>query len=141
MIGQRVNNFSILRLLGEGGMGAVYEAEHPTLGRKVAVKVLRPALAADPEQVQRFFNEARAANAIRHPNIIQVLDLGLLPDGVPYLVMELLEGESLARRLARVKTMETTQAVAFTVQAGYASPAPPPPAPPAPPPPQPPVVL
>ena len=120
MVGQRVNNFRILRMLGEGGMGAVYEAEHPTLRKKVAVKVLRREFAVDRAVVQRFFNEARAANSIRHPNIIEIIDLGVMPDGVPYLMMELLEGENLAQRLARDGPISVERAVDFAIQAAWA---------------------
>src|ERR1039457_3672513 len=82
-------------------MGTVYLALHPIMGRKAAIKVLKPELARDESLVMRFFNEARAANAIRHPNIIDIIDVGLLPDdNVPYMLMEFLEGESLATRLA-----------------------------------------
>jgi serine/threonine-protein kinase len=120
MVGQRVNNFQILRMLGEGGMGAVYEAVHPTLRKRVAIKVLRPELAVDGAVVQRFFNEARAASSIRHPNIIEVIDLGQLPDGVPYLMMELLEGESLAQLLAREGPLAIERAVDLALQAARA---------------------
>ena len=101
MIGERVNNYEVRSVLGEGGMGAVYLAEHPFMGRKAAIKVLRPELAQDPSLVERFMNEARAANAIHHPNIIDIIDVGLLPSGIPYLMMEFLDGESLARRIER----------------------------------------
>jgi eukaryotic-like serine/threonine-protein kinase len=116
MVGQRVNNFQIRRLLAEGGMGAVYEAVHPTLRKKVAVKVLRPELAVDGPTVQRFFNEARAASAIRHHNIIEILGLGLLPGGVPYIVMELLEGECLSRRLAKQGPLPVGSALDLSIQ-------------------------
>jgi serine/threonine-protein kinase len=101
VIGERFGSFQALSLLGEGGMGSVYLAEHPTIGRRVAVKVLRTELGRDPEVLERFLNEARAANAIRHPNIIEILDSGTTAAGVPYLVMELLEGETLRARMAR----------------------------------------
>ena len=101
MIGQKVNNYEMTQLLGEGGMGAVYLAEHPFLGRKAAIKILKPECASNSDYVQRFLNEARAANAIHHPNIIDIIDVGILPEGVPYMMMELLEGESLAERLKR----------------------------------------
>jgi serine/threonine-protein kinase len=100
--GQRVNNFRIVRVLGEGSTGVVYEAEHTLIHRKVAVKVLKPGLALDADVVQRLLNEARATSAIRHPNIVEIVDVGVLSDGVPFLVMELLQGESLATRLDRV---------------------------------------
>src|SRR5688572_15082187 len=95
LVGRRVNNYEVRSLLGEGGMGAVYLAEHPLLGRKVAVKVLHEGVARDQKLVTRFINEARAANAIRHPNIVEVVDAGMLEDRTPYLIMELLDGESL----------------------------------------------
>ncbi len=101
MIGERINNYEVRSIVGEGGMGAVYLAEHPFMGRKAAIKVLRPELAQDRGLVERFMNEARAANAIHHPNIIDIIDVGLLPSGVPYLMMEFLEGESLAKRIER----------------------------------------
>ncbi|HXU83976.1 MAG TPA: serine/threonine-protein kinase, partial [Polyangia bacterium] len=102
MIGQRINNYEIVQLIGEGGMGSVYMARHPFIDRKVAIKVLRASLANDPAVVGRFFNEAKAASAIHHPNIIEILDVGLLPDGrTPYLMMELLEGENVSARIKR----------------------------------------
>ena len=79
MIGQKVNNYKMTQLLGEGGMGAVYLAEHPFLGRKAAIKILKPECASNADYVQRFLNQARAANAIHHPNIIDIIDVGLLP--------------------------------------------------------------
>jgi tRNA A-37 threonylcarbamoyl transferase component Bud32 len=120
VLGQRVNNFEIVRSLGEGGMGTVFEAEHRLIRRKVAVKVLKPELAVDSELVQRFFNEARATSAIRHPNIVEVIDVGRLAGGVPYLVMELLEGESLAERLERHGRLDIASAVEFVRQAASA---------------------
>jgi serine/threonine-protein kinase len=71
------------------------------MGRKAAIKVLRREFAEDRGLVERFMNEARAANAIRHPNIIDIIDVGRMPSGIPYLMMEFLEGESLARRISR----------------------------------------
>jgi len=120
MIGQRLNNFEIVRLVGEGGMGAVYEAEHPVIRRKVAVKVLRRELAVDGVLVRRFINEARATNEIRHPGIIEIIDVGMFPDGIPYLIMEMLEGESLARRLERIRWLPVDQALDFAVQTASA---------------------
>ncbi|HEY7377042.1 MAG TPA: serine/threonine-protein kinase, partial [Polyangia bacterium] len=101
MIGETINNYRVSELLGEGGMGAVYLAEHPFMGRKAAIKVLRREFAEDRNLVERFMNEARAANAIRHPNIIDIIDVGRMPSGIPYLMMELLEGESLSQRIQR----------------------------------------
>jgi eukaryotic-like serine/threonine-protein kinase len=99
MIGETFGNYRVTELIGEGGMGVVYLAEHPGIGRRAAVKILRPGLTENPELAKRFFNEARAANAIRHPGIVEVFDCGTLPSGTSYIVMELLEGENLASRL------------------------------------------
>jgi serine/threonine-protein kinase len=120
VLGQRLHNFAIMRLLGEGGMSSVYEAEHELIRRKVAVKVLKSELSVDGAQVQRFFNEARATSAIRHPNIVEVIDVGRLPDGVPYLVMELLEGESLGERLERLGWLDVPLALDYAHQAASA---------------------
>src|SRR6185436_883872 len=97
-------------------MGAVYLAEHPDIGRKVAVKVLRTEFSRDEQLLGRFLNEARAANAIHHPNIIEILDSGVTDAGVSYLVMELLEGESLAARLRRLGRLPLPSAMEFTYQ-------------------------
>ena len=121
MIGRHLNNYEVVSLLGEGGMGTVYLALHPIMGRKAAVKVLKPELARDESLVARFFNEARAANAIRHPNIIDIIDVGMLPeDNVPYMLMEFLEGESLSARLERVRPLDVGQAVEIASQTASA---------------------
>lgn len=100
--GDTVGHFRVLELLGEGGMGTVYQVEHVALGRTYALKVLRPKMIErDPTAAQRFLREARTAARVRHPNIVDVFDFGYLADGRPYFVMELLEGESLADRVAR----------------------------------------
>lgn len=83
-------------------MGAVYEAVHETIERRVAIKVLNPQLAQNPEVAVRFINEARAVNLVNHPGLVQVSDFGQMPDGTAYIVMELLEGETLSKRLARL---------------------------------------
>ena len=101
-------------------MGAVYLAEHPLLGRKAAVKILKREFIANQDLVQRFLNEARAANAIHHPNIIDIIDVGLLPEGVPYMMMEFLEGESLASRLERTPRLPLGEAVKHTRQTASA---------------------
>lgn len=115
-----VNNYEVGQLLGEGGMGAVYEATHPVLGRKAAIKVLKPEFSTNRELVQRFINEARAANAIAHPNIIDVIDVGILPEGIPYMMMEYLSGETLAERLSRVKRLSLDEALNVTLQTAAA---------------------
>jgi eukaryotic-like serine/threonine-protein kinase len=120
MIGEQFGNYRVLSLLGQGGMGAVYLAEHPSIGRRVAVKVLHREFVTDEQLLGRLLNEARAANAIRHPNIIEILDSGMRPDGTPYLVMELLEGESLGTRLRRVGALPLRDAVDFAYETASA---------------------
>jgi serine/threonine-protein kinase len=111
VIGHQFGNYTTLALLGEGGMGSVYLAEHPAIGRRVAIKVLRAEFAQDEVALNRFVNEARAANAIRHPNIIEILDSGTTSGGLPYLVMELLEGEPLRARLRRAQRLAPLDAL------------------------------
>jgi hypothetical protein len=101
-------------------MGAVYLAEHPGIGRRVAVKVLHKNYTRDEHLLARFLNEARAANAIRHPNIIEILDSGMLSDGTPFLVMELLEGESLGTRLRQAGALQIPVAVDLAYQTASA---------------------
>jgi serine/threonine protein kinase len=101
--------YRVVRLLGEGAMGAVYEAEHALIGRRVALKVLHERFSASAEAVERFHAEARATAAIGHPHIVDVLDFGS-DAGRPYLVMELLRGETLAERLSRSPALDATAA-------------------------------
>jgi serine/threonine-protein kinase len=91
--------FRVVRQIGEGGMGAVYEGVHAGNGQRVAIKVLLPHYSKQPEVVARFFNEARAVVAIDHPAIVKVFDVGQLPDGTAYMVMEFLAGETLSARM------------------------------------------
>jgi serine/threonine-protein kinase len=97
--------YRIVRLLGEGGMGAVYEGENVRIHRRVAIKVLHAAVAAKADVVQRFEREAQAAGRIGSEHIVEVLDLGNLPEGDRYMVMEYLEGESLGERIKRKKRL------------------------------------
>ncbi|MDX2021479.1 MAG: protein kinase [Deltaproteobacteria bacterium] len=110
VVGSRVGHYRILAPLGEGGMGAVFLAEHDVIGRKAAIKVLQPLVARDDEAVSRFFMEARAVNQIRHPNIVEVTDFGT-ENGQPFIVMEYLEGETLSSRLNREGRFEPLGAV------------------------------
>jgi eukaryotic-like serine/threonine-protein kinase len=116
VIGRSIGNYKIVRVLGEGGMGTVYLAEHPMIGKRVAVKMLRPDLGTDPGLVSRFFQEAKAVNEIRHPNIVDISDFGHTEDGIVYFVMELMEGESLRDRLAKLGPMPFDQAIACARQ-------------------------
>jgi serine/threonine-protein kinase len=101
VIGKSLGNYRVVSLLGRGGMGAVYEGEHAVLGRKAAVKVMLPEYSHNSDLVDRFFQEARATARLRHHAFVEVFDSGTLPDGSAYLVMELLEGESLGAHLVR----------------------------------------
>jgi len=97
--GTKLGPYEILSAIGAGGMGEVYRAHDPRIGRDVAIKVLPPDLASDPERLRRFEQEARATGALNHPNLLALYDVGTSHVG-PYLVSELLEGETLRARLA-----------------------------------------
>jgi eukaryotic-like serine/threonine-protein kinase len=101
-------------------MGTVYLAEHSLMGWRAAVKVLRRSLADDRVLVKRFINEAHAVKAVRHPNIIDIIDVGVLGDERPYLLMELLEGESLAARLHRAGRLPLDEALEIARQTAAA---------------------
>jgi len=110
MIGRTIGNYIVRDKIGEGGMGVVFRAEHPHINRRVAIKVLHPGADRNPEVVHRFFNEARAATEIRNEHIVEVLDFGTLPEGMPYLVMEWLDGESLGGLLRSTKKLPLARA-------------------------------
>jgi serine/threonine-protein kinase len=99
--GTMLGEYQVERTLARGGMGTVFAAVHPLIGKRVAIKVLSRALCSDPASVQRFVDEARVVNRIGHPNIVDVFAFGAMPDGRQYLVMELLQGETLGARMAR----------------------------------------
>ena len=96
-----VSRYRILEVLGKGGMGAVYRAEHVAIRKQFAIKVLRPN-SWDQRSIRRFLHEARTVSLIRHPNVVEVTDFGFADDEHPFFVMELLEGEDLADEIARV---------------------------------------
>jgi len=105
--GQILNDrYLVETRIGKGGMGVVYRGRHIIIGRAAAVKFLHPEYAADENTVARFFREAQAAAAVRHENIVEIYDVGLSTDNVPYLVMEYLEGESLATLLRRTGPLD-----------------------------------
>lgn len=111
--GQLVGEYAIEQRLGEGGFGSVYSAVHPVIGKPAAVKVLHQRYSANPEMASRFVAEARAANQIRHHNIIDIFSFGVLPDGRHYYVMELLEGVPLDAWLERTGRLEPPEAFAL----------------------------
>ena len=126
MLGTRIGNYQVTAKLGEGGMGVVYLAQHAMLGRKAAVKVLRPEMSNRRDVVTRFFNEARAATAIKHPGIVEVFDFGYADDGSAYIVMELLDGQPLSARIKRglaqppARWLPLVRQIAGALQAAHA---------------------
>jgi len=112
--GARLGHYEILSLLGKGGMGEVYRARDARLGREVAVKTLHASMSADAERLRRFEQEARAAGALNHPNILAIHDIGQ-EGGVPYLVSELRVGETLRQRLAG-GAIPASKVVGYTIQ-------------------------
>jgi len=110
------DKYRLGRMLGEGGMGAVYEAVHVDLQKRVALKLLSPQIATNPTSVKRFKREARAAAAVKHDNVVSVTDTGTDDDGVPFIVMELLEGESLSSLLHRERVLPPEIAVPIIMQ-------------------------
>ncbi len=111
----RIGIYKVVGELGRGGMGVVYRGEHEALAKPVAIKVLYAQMAQDPEMAGRFVREARAASRIRHPGIVDVTDFGTLPDGRGFLVMELVEGITLADVMANGALLPA-RAVAFAHQ-------------------------
>jgi serine/threonine protein kinase len=116
--GTQIDAYRVTRLLGTGGMGAVYEAVHSEINRKVAIKVLHAHISARPEFKIRFTNEAKIANLVDHPGLVQVIGYGHLPDGAAFLVMEYLKGETLGDRLKRsggVLSLSDTVRLAYLI--------------------------
>ena len=101
--GMQIGEYKIESKIGEGGMGVVYAAVHPLIGKRAAVKVLKAELCRSQFNVERFVDEARIVNRIGHPNIVDVFAFGLTPDGRSYFVMEWLKGETLRERIARAR--------------------------------------
>ena len=111
--------YRLERELGRGGMGSVWRAQHLTLRSACAIKLIEEEIAQNPEALSRFLREAQAAASLRSPHVVQILDHGV-DEGVPFIVMELLDGESLAGRLARVQRMSPPDAARLITQVGRA---------------------
>jgi serine/threonine-protein kinase len=122
--GTCLGKYQVVRLIGEGGMGAVYEGVHVAIGKKVAIKIMRPELAADPDARARFLREAQLTSRVRHPHAVDVTDVGS-EGGQTFLVMELLDGEDLASfiewrgRLPLEQAADFMLAVAAAVAAAH----------------------
>ena len=117
LVGRTISHYQVLSLLGAGGMGEVYLARDPRLDRTVALKILPGELASDPDRMQRFAREARAASSLSHPNVATIYDVGE-SDGVRFIVMEHVEGETIAARIAR--RLAASEVVDIAVQAADA---------------------
>jgi serine/threonine protein kinase len=115
-IGHTIGNYKITAKLGEGGMGVVYLAEHPVIGKKVAMKAIHPELSKNSDVVSRFVTEAKAVNQIGHEHIVDIADFGNTPEGEFYFVMEYLQGESLSDRLRRENRLDAPSALSITAQ-------------------------
>jgi serine/threonine-protein kinase len=113
LIGLRLGEYELRSRIGVGGMGLVYEGIQPLIGKRVAVKVLRPELAHSTEQVERLLAEARAVNAIRHRGIIDIFGFGQVPDGRQYIVMEYLDGQPLDAVLAEKNRLPVPEALSL----------------------------
>ncbi len=111
LIGLKLGEYELRQRIGVGGMGLVYDGIQPLIGKRVAVKVLRPELAAAEEQVARLLAEARAVNAIRHRGIVDIFGFGQVPDGRQYIIMEYLEGIALDAHLADRGRLSVTEAL------------------------------
>ena len=116
VLGHVLGSYRLLALIGRGGMGRVYLAEHVKLGRKVALKLLKPEYAAKRDSVRRFFQEARAVNTIRHKNIVDITDLIELPDGRAFIIMELLAGSNLGELVRREGPLPLHRSLGILIQ-------------------------
>ena len=120
IVGMVIGNYHVRQKLGEGGMGSVYLAEHPTIGKKVALKVLHAEFAADTNVVSRFFTEAKAVNDIGHPNIVDIVDYGMITgsqgEQLVYFFMEFLPGHTLTDLIRAEAPLPPERALNITVQ-------------------------
>ncbi|MBK9035794.1 MAG: serine/threonine protein kinase [Myxococcales bacterium] len=119
-MGEIIGNYEVVAELKRGGMGVVYAAQHRTMGQRAVVKKVLPEHSANHDIVQRFFQEATAAAALDDPGVVRIFDQGVLADGSAYIVMEFLQGESLADRLARDRRVPVDRALTFVRQAARA---------------------
>jgi serine/threonine protein kinase len=111
----KIGKYEVVEVLGRGGMGVVYKAQDPRIGRLVAIKMMTGGFAENPDLLKRFYREAQSTGTLQHPNIVIVYDLGD-QDGNPYLVMEFLEGESLEKMIAARRPMPIVRKLDIIVQ-------------------------
>jgi serine/threonine-protein kinase len=117
LVGQVIaDRYRVMRLIGEGGMGQVYEAQHVNINRRFALKLLRPEIVSNPEAVARFRQEAWSASSIGHDNIIEIDDFATLPNGSVYLAMEYLHGRALSERMRAEPRMQLDESLAILLQ-------------------------
>jgi eukaryotic-like serine/threonine-protein kinase len=116
LVGKRVDKYEIVRVIGRGGMGTVYEALNTTIGKRVAMKFVDAETAQSKESIARFQREAEAASAVESAHIVEIFDSGVADDGIPYIVMELLRGEDLGHRIKRCGRLEIGEAVHIVAQ-------------------------
>src|SRR5262245_56049866 len=116
LVGQRVNKYEIVRIIGQGGMGTVYEALNTAIGKRVAMKFVDAEVARNKDAAARFQREAEAASAVESAHIVEIFDSGTTDDGTPYIVMELLRGEDLGHRIKRCGRLDVVEALHITSQ-------------------------
>src|SRR3984885_9441928 len=114
-IPKKLGKYDVLDIVGRGGMGIVYKATDPGIGRVVAIKMVTGGFGDDPELLKRFYREAQSAGKLQHPNIVTIYDLGD-QDSNPYMVMEFLEGESLDSMIASRRVVSLEQKLHIAIQ-------------------------
>ncbi len=116
LVGRKVGKYEIVRVLGRGGMGTVYEALNTSIGKRVAMKFVDASLSRNKDAVARFQREAQAASAVESSHIVEIFDAGASDDELPYIVMELLRGEDLGHRIRRCGRLELAEALPVVAQ-------------------------
>jgi serine/threonine-protein kinase len=116
LVGRRVHKYDIVRSVGRGGMGMVFEAVNTAIGKRVAMKFVDAELAKNKDAIARFHREAQAASAVESAHIVEIFDSGFTDDDIPYIVMELLRGEDLGHRIKRCGRLELAEALYITAQ-------------------------
>jgi len=111
----KLGKYEIVEVIGRGGMGVVYKATDPEIGRLVGIKMMTSAVISDPDLLKRFYREAQSSGRLQHPNIVTIYDLGV-HEGTPYLVMEFLEGESLDANIRARRPMSLEDKLNIGIQ-------------------------